>query len=154
MHGPVFIVLAVGLVLRVAWIVGEVTDQKWLRRVCGLMFRLFAYSVAVLATALHLSFDSLIRHTGAVNGFVNSLLQTSEDHSNDATVENFEYLVARVRRLTKEERFSGGQNTLMIRAKTLADNQWRNARRRICLLSLVPPCVPLFAPPLDLRRCQ
>ena len=73
-----FLLLASLVVLPIVWIVGEATDKPWLRRIAGPLFAVAACVVAVAATAIHVGFDSSIRYTGAVDEFVDMLIDTSE----------------------------------------------------------------------------
>ena len=81
------LVLAMALVLPVAWVVGETTDTPWLRRIAGPLFAVVVCAVSVAATAIHVGFDSSIRYTGAVDEFIDELLATAAADGPDAAVD-------------------------------------------------------------------
>ncbi len=81
-----FFLLVLLVALPIAWVVGEATDTRWLRRTAGPLFALAACAVSIGATAIHVGFDSSIRYTGAVNEFVDMLIDTSENDGPQAVI--------------------------------------------------------------------
>ena len=73
--------------LPVAWVVGEATDNRWLRRIAGPLFVVVACVVAVGATAIHVGFDSSIRYTGAVDEFIDMLIETADTDGHEAAID-------------------------------------------------------------------
>lgn len=85
---PLALVLLASLVaLPIAWIAGEVNDNRWLRRIAGPLFAIAACVVSVGVTAIHVGFDSSIRYTGAVDEFVDMLIDTSESDGQQAVID-------------------------------------------------------------------
>ncbi len=82
-----FIVLVIGLALPVAWFVGEATDNLWLRRIAGPLFSVVICAVSIAGTAIHVGFDSSIRYTGAVDEFVDELLEAADSEGADSAIE-------------------------------------------------------------------
>ena len=87
MSSLAFLLLVSLIALPVAWIIGEVTDNPWLRRIAGPLFAIAACVVSVGATAIHVGFDSSIRYTGAVDEFVDMLIDTSENDGQQAVID-------------------------------------------------------------------
>ena len=81
------LVLVMALALPVAWFVGEATDNLWLRRIAGPLFAVVACAISIGATAIHVGFDSSIRYTGAVDEFVDELLDTADTDGPASAVE-------------------------------------------------------------------
>ena len=71
----------------ILWIVGEVSDSRWLRRVAGPLFVVAVAGIAVVATAIHTSFSDSIRYSGAMKRFVSAVIETSERDGDAAAVE-------------------------------------------------------------------
>ena len=82
-----FLLLASLFALPIAWVVGEAMDIRWLRRTAGPLFALVVCAVSISATALQVGFGSSIRYTGAVDEFVDMLIDTSESDGPQAVID-------------------------------------------------------------------
>lgn len=68
------LVLIIVSALAIGWIAGEATDRRGIRLVCGPLFTIAIASIAAGAAALHTSFDSSTRYSGATKNFVSALV--------------------------------------------------------------------------------
>ena len=79
--------LLMTLALAVLWVIGEVSNKPWLRRVAGPFFVVFVAGIAAVASGISTSFDGSIRYSGAMKRFVSALIQTAEVDGDAAAVE-------------------------------------------------------------------
>ena len=79
--------LLLTLTLAVLWIIGEVSNKPWLRRVAGPLFVIFVAGIAAIASGISTSFDGSILYSGAMKRFVSALIQTAERDGDAAAVE-------------------------------------------------------------------
>jgi len=79
--------LLLTLALAVLWVIGEVSNKPWLRRVAGPLFVIIVAGIAALASGISTSFDGSIRYSGAMKRFVSALIETAERDGDAAAVE-------------------------------------------------------------------
>lgn len=79
--------LLLTLTLAILWIVGEVADKPWMRRIAGPLFVIFVAGIAALASGFSTSLEGSFRYSGAIKRFVSELIQTAERDGDAAAVE-------------------------------------------------------------------
>ena len=81
------LILLLTLTLAILWIVGEVANKPWMRRIAGPLIVIFVAGIAAVASGVSTSFEGSFKYSQAIKRFVSALIQTAEHDGDAAAVE-------------------------------------------------------------------